>query len=137
MVTTSLNPPRPGGEPTLYDAVGGMPFFVQLVEAFYAEVSQDEPLISIYPERDDLGPAKERLWLFLAQYFGGPTTYSEQRGHPRLRMRHAPYVIDAAQRDRWLTAMGTALGQMDVAEEHATAMWNYFTMAAEAMRNAE
>ncbi|MDX7598965.1 globin domain-containing protein, partial [Aeromonas caviae] len=76
-----------------------------LVREFYDRVAADPALLGLYPEPDDLEPARERLWLFLGQYFGGPTTYSDQRGHPRLRARHHPYLIDPAARDRWLAAM--------------------------------
>ena len=89
-------------ETSLYDAAGGMPFFVALVDAFYDGVAADPEFLAIYPHPDDLGPAREHLTLFLAQYWGGPTTYSDERGHPRLRMRHMPFVIGAPERDRWL-----------------------------------
>lgn len=88
-----------------------------------------------YPDPDDLGPARERLRLFLAQYWGGPTTYSEQRGHPRLRMRHAPFVIDDDARDRWLAAMRGALDELNPPTPYANALVDYFAMAADAMRN--
>lgn len=135
--TSPVGPPRPGNEPTLYQFVGGMAFFETLVRHFYERVAADEVLLALYPDPDDLEPARQRLWLFLAQYFGGPTTYSEQRGHPRLRMRHNPFVIDAAARDRWLAAMRWAIDQMHCDPAVDAAMWQYFTMAAEAMRNTE
>ena len=91
-----------------YDAMGGEPTFRALVARFYAEVARDEVLRAVYPE-DDLGPAEERLRLFLMQYWGGPQTYMEQRGHPRLRMRHAPFRIGPRERDAWLRAMRVAL----------------------------
>jgi hemoglobin len=134
MITTPLG--GPGRSPTLYDAVGGMDTFVRLADAFYEGVAADVALLSLYPEPDDLAPAAERLSLFLAQYFGGPTTYSERRGHPRLRMRHAPFHIDSVARDRWLSHMRAALDSLELAPESAEQMWDYFTMAAEAMRNA-
>ena len=120
---------------TLYTAAGGMPFFQRLVDAFYDRVEQDAVLLALYPEPDDLGPARIRLRLFLAQYWGGPTTYSELRGHPRLRMRHAPFAIGEDERDRWLAAMGGAIDELDPPAPIAEALREYFQMAAEAMRN--
>ena len=120
---------------TLYAAVGGMPFFTRLVDAFYDRVQRDPVLLALYPEPDDLGPARERLRLFLAQYWGGPTTYSDQRGHPRLRMRHQPFAIDDDARDRWLAAMRGAMDELNPSTPFANALTDYFTMAADAMRN--
>lgn len=121
---------------TFYDRVGGHETFVDLVAAFYRGVAQDPPLREMYPE-EDLGPAEERLLLFLEQYWGGPTTYQETRGHPRLRMRHAPFAVTPTQRDRWLQHMHAAidtitdrLGPMD---EHL--MRDYMDRAAQAMVN--
>jgi hemoglobin len=130
----------PGPEETLdpdtvYGAVGGMAFFERLVDAFYDRVERDEPLVALYPNNHDLGPARMRLRLFLAQYWGGPTTYSDQRGHPRLRMRHVPFAIDADARDRWLAAMNGALDEVAPPPEVDAAMRDYFAMAADAMRN--
>ena len=93
---------------TFYDEVGGGETFAALVHHFYAGVADDEPLRALYPE-EDLGPAERRLRMFLEQYFGGPTTYSQERGHPRLRMRHVPYAVTPDQRDRWLRHMVGAL----------------------------
>lgn len=135
--TSPLGPPRSGNQPTLYDAVGGMPFFRRLVDHFYAGVEADPVLLSMYPEPEDLGPARERLTLFLAQYFGGPTTYSERRGHPRLRMRHHPFVIGPEGRDHWLAAMRAAIDALEPDPAIDAALWGYFTMAAEAMRNTD
>ena len=120
----------------LYDGVGGMAFFEELVDHFYDAVQADPALLALYPEPDDLAPARRRLTLFLAQYWGGPTTYSDERGHPRLRMRHAPYVIDDAARDRWLACMRSAIDAMAPSAEVDEALWAYATMAAESMRNA-
>ena len=92
--------------PTFYDAVGGYATFEKLVHRFYAGVAGDPPLRALYPE-EDLGPAEERFRLFLIQYWGGPTTYSDERGHPRLRMRHAPFAVTPVQRDRWLRTCAT------------------------------
>ena len=121
----------------LYDAVGGMAFFVALVDEFYARVAADPVLLPLYPEPDDLGPARERLTLFLAQYWGGPTTYNDQRGHPRLRMRHVPYRIGIDERDRWLAAMDGALNTLQPAPESRVKLDAYFMMAADSMRNTD
>lgn len=124
------------GEPgSVYEVVGGMPFFERLVDAFYDRVERDQPLLALYPEPHDLAPARMRLRLFLAQYWGGPDTYSQLRGHPRLRMRHVPFPIDADGRDRWLAAMNGALDDVAPPPQVAAAMREYFAMAAEAMRN--
>ncbi len=122
---------------TLYEAVGGMPFFVALVDGFYARVAADPVLIALYPNQVDLAPARERLTLFLAQYWGGPTTYSDARGHPRLRMRHAPFRIGTVERDHWLKAMDNALDELAPAVEVRARLDAYFVMAADAMRNVE
>ena len=97
-------------------------------------MAEDEILRPLYPEQD-LGPAAERLRLFLMQYWGGPTTYSQQRGHPRLRMRHAPFAIDSAARDAWLRRMRAAMDTLQLTPEQDATLWNYLTMAAESMRN--
>jgi hemoglobin len=119
---------------TLYDRAGGMPFFERLVGHFYAAVGTDPILRPLYPE-PDLGPAQRRLTLFLAQYWGGPRTYDDERGHPRLRMRHAPFAIDVAARDRWLTLMRAALAAEAPPPDVAAELDAYLEMAAEAMRN--
>jgi hemoglobin len=119
---------------TFYAAVGGEDTFRRLIEAFYAGVAEDPVLRPLYPE-DDLGPAAERLRMFLIQYWGGPGTYSEQRGHPRLRMRHAPFAIGAAQRDAWLTRMRAALDGLDLEPAHEQVLWDYLTSAADSLRN--
>jgi hemoglobin len=123
-------------EVTLYDAVGGMPFFERLVTRFYEGVAADEVLRPLYP--DDLEAPARRLTLFLAQYWGGPTTYDAERGHPRLRMRHAPFAIGPEERDRWLVHMRAAVDEAGPVPESArTALLEYFEMAAEAMRNRD
>lgn len=119
---------------TFYDAVGGEDTFRRLVEAFYAGVADDPVLRPLYPE-DDLGPAAERLRMFLVQYWGGPATYSEQRGHPRLRMRHAPFAIDSRARDAWLSTMRSALDSLDLPAAHERTLWDYLTAAADSLRN--
>jgi hemoglobin len=118
---------------TVFDAVGGQPFFDQLVESFYRRVEADVRLRPMYPE--DLGPGKRALALFLGQYWGGPPTYSAEKGHPRLRMRHMPFAIGAAERDAWLAAMLDALAEQAPPPEVAAAMRDYFEMAATAMVN--
>ena len=119
---------------SLYERVGGMPFFERLVARFYDGVAGDPPLRALYPE-EELGPAQHRLTLFLAQYWGGPRTYQEERGHPRLRMRHVPFVIDAEQRARWLLHMRAALAEMDLPPADAEELERYFACASESMRN--
>jgi hemoglobin len=121
---------------TLYERAGGTPFFEALVGRFYEGVANDDLLRPIYPEVD-LAPATRRLTLFLIQYWGGPTTYDEERGHPRLRMRHAPFRIGPAERDRWLLHMCASLAALEPADEIAGELERYFEMAAEAMRNRE
>ncbi|MCP2341903.1 globin [Actinomadura rupiterrae] len=124
---------------TFYEAVGGEETFRALVHRFYQGVAEDPALRAMYPE-EDLGPAEERLRLFLIQYWGGPNTYSQRRGHPRLRMRHAPFVVDEAAKEAWLRHMRKALDET-VAEsglppQAEQMLWNYFTMAAQSMVNA-
>lgn len=124
---------------SVYDQVGGESFFADLVENFYQGVSQDPLLRPMYPE-GDLTEAKEKLKLFLIQYWGGPTTYSQMRGHPRLRMRHAPFEIDEAARDAWLkhmrSALDLAIANSDASEEIKEQMQSYFEMAAHGMMNS-
>jgi hemoglobin len=121
---------------TLYDRAGGTPFFEALVGRFYDGVAADPLLRPIYPEPDLTG-ARRRLTLFLIQYWGGPTTYSDERGHPRLRQRHFPFAIGPAERDRWLVHMRAAVEGLAPLPDVAAQLERYFTMAAEAMRNRE
>jgi hemoglobin len=121
----------------VYEAAGGMAFFVALVDRFYDGVAQDPELLALYPEPQDLSNARHRLTLFLAQYWGGPPTYSEERGHPRLRMRHVPFAIGPQERDRWLFHMRAAVAAMEPAEAVADALERYFAFAAESMRNRD
>lgn len=122
-------------DPTsFYAAVGGHDTFVRLVDVFYQGVAEDPVLAPMYPE-EDLGPAKVRLTQFLEQYWGGPTTYSEQRGHPRLRMRHAPFAVDLDARDRWLRHMRAALDALDLAPLHEAMLWDYLERAAHSLVN--
>jgi hemoglobin len=119
---------------TFYAAVGGEQTFRRLVDDFYRRVADDPILRPLYPEQD-LGPAAERLRMFLIQYWGGPTTYSDQRGHPRLRLRHAPFAIGVAQRDAWLRHMGEALSTLGLPAGYEQTLWDYLVTAADSMRN--
>jgi hemoglobin len=121
-------------EVSFFEAVGGEPTFRRLVHAFYEGVAQDPVLRPMYPE-EDLGPATERMTLFLMQYWGGPSTYSAQRGHPRLRMRHAPFRIGPVERDAWLLRMRAAVDSLGLPEPHHTALWEYLERAAYFMVN--
>jgi len=130
-----------GEATTLYARVGGFSFFERLVDAFYDGVATDEVLLPLYPEAPDLTGARQRLTLFLVQYWGGPTTYSDERGHPRLRMRHMPFHIGKPERDRWLVHMMAAVDAVagDLAAEDREAVRDalvqYFVPAAEQLRN--
>jgi hemoglobin len=123
-------------ETSFYEAVGGEETFHRLVARFYQLVADDPVLRPVYPSRD-LGSAEEHLRLFLIQYWGGPGTYSEQRGHPRLRMRHARFTIGEAERDAWLRNMRTALDELELDEAHDTQLWAYLEMAAHSLVNQE
>ena len=125
----------------LFDRVGGEQFFVDLVDRFYDAVEHDQVLIPLYPEGEQTEGARRRLALFLMQYFGGPETYMEERGHPRLRMRHFPYSIGEQERDHWLIHMVSAIDQTvallpdDVQSEARTELVEYVVNAAEHLRN--
>jgi hemoglobin len=123
---------------SFYEAVGGEATFRRLVAEFYAGVATDPVLRPLYPEAD-LGPAADRLRMFLEQYWGGPRTYSDQRGHPRLRMRHSPFKIGFIERDAWLRCMHTAVASIDsetLDDEHRKALLEYLEMAAHSMVNS-
>lgn len=120
---------------SLFEAAGGMPFFERLVGHFYDVVESDEVLRPLYP--DDMRPSRRHLTLFLAQYWGGPATYDQERGHPRLRMRHTPFAIGQRERDRWVQLMRAAIASLGPPDPIATALHEYFDMAAEAMRNRD
>jgi hemoglobin len=122
-------------EVTFFEAVGGEPTFRRLIHTFYEGVATDPVLRPLYPE-EDLGPAEERLRLFLIQYWGGPRTYSENRGHPRLRMRHAPFVIGEREHDAWLTQMRAAVDELGLPEQLDKMLWDYLVMAARSMINS-
>ena len=121
-------------EQTPYDRFGGHDFFVDLVADFYVGVAADPILRPLYPE-EDLGPAEVRLRMFFEQYWGGPSTYSEQRGHPRLRLRHGPFAIDEQARDLWLFHMRNALDNRNLDPALDDEMWRYLFMASHAMVN--
>jgi hemoglobin len=119
---------------SFYVAVGGRPTFERLVRRFYRGVAEDPELLALYPE-EDLEPAIERLTGFLEQYWGGPGTYSERRGHPRLRMRHTPFKVNPAQRDRWLRHMRDAVDELHLPPLYEAELWAYLERAAHAMVN--
>ena len=119
---------------TFFEKVGGQKTFNELVSHFYALVAVNPVLRPMYPD-SDLKAAAQRLEMFLVQYWGGPTTYSEQRGHPRLRMRHAPFHIATKERDEWLNCMRQAVDGLEINAELKTELWNYLEMAANSMVN--
>lgn len=119
---------------TFYEEVGGEAFFSDLISQFYAQVAMDPILRPMYPEKDMKGAA-ERLQTFLEQYWGGPTTYSENRGHPRLRMRHAGFHIDSTARNAWIKCMKSAVDGVEMSEIHRVQLWSYLEMAADSMVN--
>lgn len=124
---------------TFYDAVGGAETFRTIVSRFYEQVREDEVLLPLYPV-DELDAAEDRLRMFLEQYWGGPRTYSDLRGHPRLRMRHAPFRIGFIERDAWLRCMHTAVASIDsqtLDEDHRRQLLAYLQMAADSMVNSQ
>lgn len=123
-------------EHTLFEAVGGEEFFVKLVDGFYQGIESDEVLSFMY-QGHDLIQARRHLTLFLQQYWGGPTTYQTERGHPRLRMRHMPFVIDTDARDRWLDHMQASLAQLEMPIAAREELWNYLVAAANSLVNTE
>ena len=133
--TDNIPATQPADPDSLYAVIGGHHTFVRLVDAFYAGVADDDVLRPMYPEAD-LGPARVRLTMFLEQYWGGPTTYSEQRGHPRLRLRHAPFRVDPGARDRWLAHMRAAVDSLDLAPLPRGRLWDYLERAAHSMVNS-
>ncbi|MFC4123186.1 globin [Nonomuraea zeae] len=122
-------------ETSFYDAVGGEETFRRLVHRFYEGVAEDPLLRPLYPEPDLTG-AEERLRGFLIQYWGGPNSYSQERGHPRLRMRHMPFVIGEPERDAWLRHMRDAVDSLDLTEDQATKLWDYLVYAAHSLVNS-
>jgi len=125
--------PQQSSPVTLYEAVGGATYFESLVSDFYGRVETDALLRPLYP--DDLRASVAHTALFLMQYWGGPGTYSERRGHPRLRMRHAPFVIGVTERDAWFNHMAAAVNDSDAIDEAKAMMLQYFDQAATAMIN--
>jgi hemoglobin len=121
---------------SLFEEVGGSQFFDRLVDRFYEGVATDDVLLPLYPEQSDLSGAKERLTLFLQQYWGGPTTYSDERGHPRLRQRHFPFVIGELERDRWMVHMMAAVDELSPNETVRQQLTEYMAMASTAMINS-
>ena len=119
---------------SFYEAVGGEETFRRLVHVFYQGVAADPELRPVYPSKD-LGPAEEHLRLFLMQYWGGPRTYDERRGHPRLRMRHAHFSIGDAERDAWLRHMRAAMDELELDPEQDSQLWDYLVMAAHSLVN--
>ena len=119
---------------TLYASMGGHETFTRLVHRFYAGVRADAALAPLYPQ-DDWDGAEERLRMFLEKYWGGPTTYQERRGHPRLRRRHMPFAVTPDARDRWLGHMRTAVDELDLSPELEHQLWDYLVRAAHAMVN--
>jgi len=120
---------------TYYDEIGGYDTFHRIVAKFYEGVAGDPVLRAIYPE-DDLGPAEERCRMFRIQYWGGPTTYSDNRGHPRLRLRHAPFAVTPAAAQRWLVHFREALDSVELTPEQDAKFWDYVTHAAQFMVNS-
>lgn len=119
---------------TFYEQVGGHDTFVRLVHTFYEGVATDVPLRALYPDAD-LAAAERRLLMFLEQYWGGPTTYSQQRGHPRLRLRHQPYPVTLDMRDRWLKHMREAVSSLRLSPADEATLWDYLERAAHSMVN--
>lgn len=122
---------------SLHEVVGGLPFFEELVDRFYDKVASDPRLLAVYPQPEDLEPARRRLGLFLSEYWGGPPTYTAERGHPRLRMRHFPFAIGSAERDMWLEHMQAAVREMNPPPRIARTLLDYFEKGAEAVRTRE
>lgn len=121
-------------KPTLFEAAGGTPFFERFAAAFYRHVATDAVLQPMYPA-DDMAGAERRLALFLQQYWGGPDTYSQERGHPRLRMRHMPFRVTHEAREHWLTCMEAALDETEPPDAVRAPLWEYLQRAALAMVN--
>src|SRR5215210_4269700 len=130
----SVDPGQDSPQQSFYERAGGADTFRKLVDVFYSEVAADDVLRALYPE-EDLAPAAERLRMFLEQYWGGPRTYSDLRGHPRLRMRHVTFRIGPRERDAWLARMRTAMEGLDLSNEQRTMLWDYLVMAAQSLVN--
>lgn len=125
---------RPIPPQTYYEAMGGAQTFAQIAHRFYEQVAADPEFRAMYPE-EDLGPAEDRLRMFLSQYWGGPTTYSDQRGHPRLFLRHRPFPVTPTNRDIWVKYMTTSVNEVEMDEELRGVLLEYLDRAATAMIN--
>ena len=134
-VTLRLSAGGEAAQGNFWEQVGGRETFEKLVRAFYAGIATDEVLLPMYPDQPDLEPAIQRLTGFLELYWGGPTTYSEERGHPRLRMRHLPFKVNPDARDRWLKHMRAALDSLELPPLQDATLWAYLDRAAQAMVN--
>lgn len=132
--SASVPAAEPAARQTFYEAVGGHETFARLVHRFYEGVAEDAELRAMYPE-EDLGPAEDRLLMFLEQYWGGPKTYGERRGHPRLRRRHAPFAVSPSARDAWLRHMRVAVDSLELAPMLEEPLWDYLERAAHSMVN--
>ena len=135
-VTLRMSAGGESAQGNFWEQIGGRPTFERLVRAFYAGVATDPVLLPMYPEQPDLEGAIQRLTGFLEQYWGGPTTYSEERGHPRLRMRHMPFSVTPEARDHWLTHMRAALDSLELPPLQDATLWAYLDRAAQAMVNS-
>ena len=133
-MSAATGPRHNGRVTTFYEEIGGFETFRRIVAKFYEGVAEDEVLRPLYPE-EDLGPAEERFLLFLVQYWGGPTTYSDTRGHPRLRMRHAPFAVTPEAKDHWLMHFRAGLDEVALTPEQDAQFWDYVTHAAQFMVN--
>lgn len=122
------------GAPSFYEQIGGHATFDRMVRRFYEGIKSDPVLSPMYPE-DDMEGAIWRLRSFLEQYWGGPTTYSEQRGHPRLRLRHQPFKVNPEAKERWLAHMEVAVDELELSPLHRTTLWDYLERAALSMVN--
>ncbi len=134
-VTLRLGKDGEAVQGNFWEQVGGRATFEKLVRAFYDGIRTDDVLLPLYPEQPELEGAIQRLTGFLEQYWGGPTTYSEERGHPRLRMRHLPFKVNPDARDRWLGHMRAALDTLELPPLHDATLWAYLDRAAHAMVN--
>lgn len=127
--------PTPAEADTFYAQVGGHETFAHIVHVFYQGVASDPVLRAMYPE-EDLGPAERRMLMFLEQYWGGPRTYLEERGHPRLRMRHIPFAVTPEARDHWLAAMRVGVDAAGLSPLHEATLWDYLERAAHSLVNS-
>lgn len=120
---------------TFYGQVGGHETFKKIIDVFYQGIAAD-PLLRAMYEEEDLAPAEHRMLMFIEQYWGGPRTYLEERGHPRLRMRHMPFAVTPEARDRWLAAMRKGIDSVELSPMHEATLWDYMERAAHSLVNA-